>query len=161
MAPGKWSTSPPELVELFDAVMPGPPAVTRKMFGYPAGFVNGHMFAALHEHRFIVRLGESDRAELLAVEGAHAFEPMAGRPMREYVVVPPALLSPEAVAPWVERAFAHAAGLPPKQPKSSGTTPTTARAAGGREGRLATPPGPGGSISARRSPGRQGPSRGH
>ena len=114
-----WSKSPQELVEVFEAVMPGPPAVARKMFGYPAGFVNGHMFMGLHEHRFVVRLPEADRAELLRMEGAETFEPMAGRRMREYVVVPASLVAESArLEPWVAKALAHAAALPPKAPKA-------------------------------------------
>jgi hypothetical protein len=34
---------------------------------------------------------DSPRAGLLAMEGASTFEPMAGRAMKEYVVVPPSL----------------------------------------------------------------------
>jgi hypothetical protein len=40
----KWQKSPQDLIDLFASVMPGPPAVQRKMFGYPAGFINGNMF---------------------------------------------------------------------------------------------------------------------
>jgi TfoX/Sxy family transcriptional regulator of competence genes len=114
-----WTKSPPELVEVFEAVFPGPPAVARQMFGYPAGFVNGNMFMGLHQHNMVLRLPEGPRAELLAMEGAATFEPMAGRPMREYVVVPVTLLaSPDDLEPWVAKALAHGASLPPKKAKA-------------------------------------------
>jgi TfoX/Sxy family transcriptional regulator of competence genes len=114
-----WTKSPPELVEVFEAVFPGPPAVARQMFGYPAGFVNGNMFMGLHQHNMVLRLPEGPRAELLAMEGAATFEPMAGRPMKEYVVVPATLLAaPEALEPWVAKALAHGASLPVKAAKA-------------------------------------------
>ena len=119
MEKADWKKSPPELVEVFEAVFPGPPAVARQMFGYPAGFVNGNMFMGLHQHNMVLRLPEGPRAELLAMEGAATFEPMAGRPMKEYVVVPATLLAaPEALEPWVAKALAHGASLPAKAAKA-------------------------------------------
>jgi TfoX/Sxy family transcriptional regulator of competence genes len=107
-------------VELFEEVFPGPPAVARQMFGYPAGFVNGNMFMGLYQENMVLRLPDGPRAELLAMEGAAAFEPMAGRPMKEYVTVPAALLaSPEDLQPWVARALAYGASLPPKAAKAA------------------------------------------
>jgi hypothetical protein len=52
----KLRKSPEELVAKFDEVMPGPPATKRKMFGFPAGFVNGNMFMGLFEDSMILRL---------------------------------------------------------------------------------------------------------
>jgi hypothetical protein len=103
----KWEKSSPELAAAFDAALPDDPRVVRrKMFGYPAAFVNGHMFAGTHEHRIVVRLPEPDAAP---------FEPKPGRPMREYVVVPPAMRADgSALGPWLARALAYAASLPPK-----------------------------------------------
>jgi TfoX/Sxy family transcriptional regulator of competence genes len=89
------------------------------MFGYPAGFVNGNMFMGLHQHNMVLRLPEGPRAELLGMEGAATFEPMAGRPMKEYVVVPATLLAaPEDLEPWVAKALAHGASLPAKAAKA-------------------------------------------
>jgi hypothetical protein len=53
------------------------------------------------------------------MEGAATFEPMAGRPMKEYVTVPASLLAaPEALEPWVAAALVHGASLPPKAAKT-------------------------------------------
>jgi TfoX/Sxy family transcriptional regulator of competence genes len=168
-----WSKSPQELVEVFEAVMPGFPAVARKMFGYPAGFVNGNMFMGLHEHRFVVRLPEGERAELLGLEGAETFEPMAGRPMREYVVVPATLAAdPARLEPWVAKALAYAAALPPKAPRDPKSKVPKGRSQPKPTGATGTavPPfaakgpthvNPTAKIPPRRIPGRQGPSRGH
>jgi hypothetical protein len=46
------------------------------------------MFAGTFQDAIIVRLGEDDRVALLKLKGAARFEPMQGRPMKEYVVVP-------------------------------------------------------------------------
>ncbi|MGH2688438.1 MAG: TfoX/Sxy family protein, partial [Actinomycetota bacterium] len=105
-----WKQSPPDLVQRFEQVMPGPPAVARKMFGYPAGFVNGHMFMGLFQDRFVLRLPEPERHELLAVEGAEVFEPMEGRRMKEYVALPGGWPA-ESLEPWVDKALAYAAAM--------------------------------------------------
>ncbi|MGH2704508.1 MAG: TfoX/Sxy family protein [Actinomycetota bacterium] len=119
---GGWAKSPEKLVDLFEEVVPGPPARTRKMFGYPAAFVNGNMFMGLHEHRFVLRLPDEERARLLD-EGATPFEPMPGRRMRGYVVVPESLLSARAeLEQWIARALQHAASLPPKEKRPPGGT---------------------------------------
>jgi len=63
-------------------------AEVKKMFGNAAGFVGGNMFAGIFGEQLFVRLPEEEREELLAVNGAARFDPMGGRPMREYVVLP-------------------------------------------------------------------------
>jgi TfoX/Sxy family transcriptional regulator of competence genes len=76
------------------------------------------MFAGLHQEDMILRLGEADRAQLLKRPGAKLFEPMPGRPMREYVVVPPPLLDSETqLNTWLEKALTYTRSLPPKAPK--------------------------------------------
>src|ERR1700736_3305374 len=99
----KWRPSPPELLETFDEVAPGPPAVRRKMFGYPAAIVNGNMFLGLFQDQMIIRLPEKAREDLIH-EGGELFEPMPGRPMREYVVVPPEVLGDsKGLSIWVAK----------------------------------------------------------
>jgi TfoX/Sxy family transcriptional regulator of competence genes len=117
MAGPSWKKSPAELVDAFSELAGRYPELSqRKMFGYPAAFLAGNMTTCLHEERWIVRLGEADRAVLLARPGAGLFEPMPGRPMREYVVLPGDIVAdPEATAGWIERAIAHARTLPPKR----------------------------------------------
>ena len=115
----KWQKSSEDLVRVFDAaVRPLPGAEVRKMFGYPCAFVNGQMFAGLHQENMIVRLPPEDRSRLLAEPGATIFEPMSGRPMREYVVLPPAVLArPDDLSQWLEKAMSYATALPAKVKK--------------------------------------------
>ena len=112
----KWSKAPPALVELFAAALPDDPrAERRKMFGYPAAFVGGNMFAGVHQDDIVVRLPETDRAALLAKRGARVFEPMPGRPMKEYVALPKPMTKRRAdTARWLRLAFDHVAAMPPK-----------------------------------------------
>jgi len=114
----KWTKAPAALVEVFAQSLRGIPNVEqRQMFGYPAAFTNTQMFAGLFQDKIIVRLSEADRDALLSV-GGKPFEPMRGRPMREYVLVPPALMiAPPALRAWLDKAHAYAASLQPKAKK--------------------------------------------
>lgn len=111
-----WSKSPPDLVERFEATMSAVAGASiRKMFGYPAAFAaNGHMFTGLHQDRWVIRLPDEARAELAAAGGV-PFEPMPGRPMREYLVIPGSILADAgALDSWLERSRAYTEGLPAK-----------------------------------------------
>ena len=116
----KWRKSPPELIAAFDAAFPGAPAQRRQMFGYPAGFVNGHLFSGLHQEDWMVRLDEKDRDALLKLPGAHPFEPMPGHVMREYVVLAPSVIAdPKALKIWLGKALAFTASKPAKPGKAT------------------------------------------
>jgi TfoX/Sxy family transcriptional regulator of competence genes len=115
----KFKAAPPELVALFkDALRPLPDIEPRQMFGYPSAFVAGQLFAGVFADSIMLRLSEADRATMLAMDGARPFEPMPGRPMKEYVVLPPSVLGDEAALDsWLRRSMAYARALPPKKPK--------------------------------------------
>jgi len=117
----RMTPSPPGLVRIFDrAVRPLAGTTRRKMFGYPALCVRGNMFAGLVRDRMILRLGEEDRRRFLEREGATPFVAM-GRPMKQWAVVPPALVeSPARLRPWLRRALAHGRALPPKPARRVG-----------------------------------------
>jgi TfoX/Sxy family transcriptional regulator of competence genes len=119
----KWKPAPPEAVTAFataTANLPG--AEPRKMFGYSCVFANGNMFSGLHEAGMILRLPDKERAEFLQLKGAEQFEPMPGRVMREYVVVPGMLLNtPDQLRAWVEKSLAYVSSLPAKPKKESGS----------------------------------------
>src|SRR5215210_2657991 len=100
--------SPPELIERFDAVVARHPGVERrKMFGFPAAFVGGNLATSLYEARWVVRLGDQERDALLALPGAAPFEPMPGRQMKNFALLPGDVVADDArVDAWVERAVA-------------------------------------------------------
>lgn len=121
-----WRKSPPELVALFGAVVPDDARVERRqMFGYPAAFVNGNMFAGLHQESFVLRLSEKDRVIMQQKEGADSFMPTPGRIMREYVAIPGHILADKAAAKrWLKRSLEYAAALPVKVKKPKKPKPT-------------------------------------
>ena len=121
-----WKKTPPELAAAFDRAAPKGPKVVRKpMFGYPAVFLNGNMFAGTFQDKIVARLSPDARERAIKA-GAKQFEPMPGRPMKEYVVVPAAdVAKPAALAKWIEQARAYATTLPDK----SGPVKTAAKKA--------------------------------
>jgi TfoX/Sxy family transcriptional regulator of competence genes len=119
----KWKPAPAKAVAAFEAATPGLAGVEpRKMFGYSCVFAKGNMFAGLHEAGMVLRLPEEQRVEFLRLKGAAQFEPMSGRVMREYVVVPRVLLNePDQLREWVEKSLAYVLSLPAKEKKGSGS----------------------------------------
>src|SRR6266849_2169574 len=111
-----WTKSPQSLIDLFDESVPSSVTVyRRKMVGYPAAFANGNLFIGLHHTDFIMRLSEEDRTRFSAKYGERIFEPMKGRPMREYVRLPEELLTDvRKRAPWIKRSMEYAEGSKPK-----------------------------------------------
>lgn len=116
-----WRKAPESLATLFHASLPDDPRVEhRKMFGYPAAFTGGHLFAGLHQEDLILRLPEDQRAEAAQAIGARPFVPMPGRAMREYVALGAAgSVEPDQLRAWLARSFAFARTLPPKAAKKA------------------------------------------
>lgn len=100
----------------FRALVPDEPGVeTKPMFGNLGAFVNGNMFMGLFGSDVGLRLDEPDRSKLEAMPGAGPFGP-GERPMGGYVTLP-ADWNTRKATPWIAKAHAAAAALPPKQPK--------------------------------------------
>src|SRR5215469_16310150 len=87
--------------EFFRSVLPDAPDVEVKpMFGNIGAFVHGNMFAGLFGPAVGVRLGDTDQAELAAMEGSGPFGP-AERPMGGYLSLPQSWRdTPETAADW-------------------------------------------------------------
>jgi TfoX/Sxy family transcriptional regulator of competence genes len=114
--PMKWKKSPPELIGLFDRVVPKAEDVSRRsMFGYPCAFNRGNMFTGLFADSLFVRLPGPDRSRMIEEDGGGPLAPMPGRVMKDYAVVPPALLADEkALGAMVDKSLAYARTLPAK-----------------------------------------------
>jgi TfoX/Sxy family transcriptional regulator of competence genes len=125
----KWIPAPPELVATFNAVLPVDPRVRpRMMFGYPCCFVGGHMFMGLFQDRMMMRLAPDDRQELMA-KGGTVFEPMPGKPMKEYVVVPASVMENQsALREWVARSLSYGGSLPAKEETATPKPPASVNA---------------------------------
>ena len=63
-------------------------AVSSSMFGMPSLKIKGKAFAGLYEDAMVFKLTGEPHKQALAERGAHLFEPMKGRPMKEWVQVP-------------------------------------------------------------------------
>jgi TfoX/Sxy family transcriptional regulator of competence genes len=104
--------------EFFRSLIPSEPDVEIKpMFGNLGAFVRGNMFAGLFGPDVGVRLDDTARDELAAIDGSGPFGP-AERPMGGYTSLPEAWRgTPDLAAVWVVRALAHVSSLPPKVKK--------------------------------------------
>jgi TfoX/Sxy family transcriptional regulator of competence genes len=123
-AKGKGSAMPPipkpdeQSKEWFRTVVPEDPRVSVKpMFGNLSAFVNGNMFMGLFGPDLFVRLPDHDRSTV-EKDGGRPFEPMPGRPMTGYVILPDAWRKDaKKLGKWVGRSLDWASALPAKQPK--------------------------------------------
>ena len=115
MAGGAMPKPSEQAKAAFTKLVPDEPAVTmRPMFGNLAAFVNGNMFAGLFGDDLFVRLPD-DQSAPIRKQGGRDFEPMPGRAMRGYVMVPATWRTkPAATTAWVTASLAFTRGLPPK-----------------------------------------------
>ncbi len=111
----KFTPAPQDWVDAFDAALPRD-VERRKMFGYPAAFVNGNMAAGLFQDSVVFKLDAKDRDALMKA-GGKPFVVM-GRTMKEFVVGPPDFKSkPAEMKKWIKRSIAFASTLPAKKKK--------------------------------------------
>jgi TfoX/Sxy family transcriptional regulator of competence genes len=115
----KWKKVSPEMCDILEDALKGYDCQKRPMFGTPAYFVNDNMFAGAWQDVIILRLSAADRDEIKSVsDEIVAFEPMEGRPMKEYVAVPEPFTSDRReFMRWVDKAYEFARSLPPKVKK--------------------------------------------
>ena len=107
-------------VAAYDAAVPADPrAVKGQMFGHPCAFVNGNMFFGTFAQTLVARVGVPRAAELSAAGAAKVFEPMGGRPWRDYVQVDPKRVPAEATAAYAVEALELTAKMPPKVKKAA------------------------------------------
>lgn len=99
-----------------ERLLAGEPRIRlRKMFGQPAAFANGNLCVGTFGPLLFVRLSEEDGRVLSKTPGVRGFEPMPGRVMKHYFVLPRAVLArPAESKKWVQRAIDYASTLPPK-----------------------------------------------
>ena len=99
----------------FQKLVPKAPAVTtRPMFGNLAAFVNGNMFCGLFGEDLFVRVSDDDQAKIRK-QGGKAFEPMPGRAMTGYVLLPAGWQKKTGpTQAWIEAALTWSRALPAK-----------------------------------------------
>jgi TfoX/Sxy family transcriptional regulator of competence genes len=118
-----WKKAPPDVVAAFEKARPTDPAVmSRPMFGYPSVFVNGNHFAGTFQDKIVVRVGKDP--SFAPAKTAKPFEPMPGRAMGGYVVVPDAIAkSPAKLREWIAQAHGYAKTLPAKGARPGKASP--------------------------------------
>lgn len=115
----KWKKASEELDELLAGKMAPFLYNKRRMFGSPVYFVKGNMLAGVHQDNIFLRLSPRDKEKILSEnDEVTPFEPMEGRVMREYVVLPESIFDrDDLLEEWLERSHAFVSSLPPKKPK--------------------------------------------
>ena len=112
----KWRKSPSELISFLAEITKDIDCVPRKMFGYPAYFINNNMFICAFQESVIVRLSEKDKAKVhRQYKIVTPFEPVSGRVMKEYIVIPESLYRDKTAFPRIlNMSVNYVSGLPPK-----------------------------------------------
>src|SRR4051794_12893893 len=88
------------------------------MFGYPCAFVNGNMFTGVFQTSVFVRLSDDALQELFRSGESAPFEPMPGRAMKGYALVPESVVAePRSLRSWIERSLEYSLTMPVKEKK--------------------------------------------
>jgi TfoX/Sxy family transcriptional regulator of competence genes len=88
------------------------------MFGNISAFVNGNMFFGVFGNDLFVRLSSEDQSELLKEKGSSMLEPMKGKPMKDYVVLPKSWRArPETLRSWISKSLEWSSKLTAKKAK--------------------------------------------
>ncbi len=108
-----------ELIEAIEAALAGYSCESKKMFGARCYFVGGNMFAGAHQDVVFLRLSEEDRVLVMnEFDEITPFEPMDGKPMREYVAIPESVFSQsDSIMTWIDRSHAMVSSMPKKEKK--------------------------------------------
>lgn len=116
----KWEKMSQEAAQRLAAIVQPFACQKKPMFGHEVYWVNGNMFTGVFQSIIFFRLSAKDQAEFLETfRDARQFEPMTGRPMKDYVVVPESVLADaELVKAWMARSFQYTASLPEKKAKA-------------------------------------------
>lgn len=116
----EWKKVSTEIAEFIDHELTPFNCDKKKMFGCPVYFVNNNMFAGVQQDNLFIRLSEKDREEIFALnDEVKSFEPMEGRIMKDYVVLPESVFTQkEFLDQWLNRSYSFVSSLAPKEPKS-------------------------------------------
>jgi TfoX/Sxy family transcriptional regulator of competence genes len=111
-----WPKASKEKEALLDELIEGIPSEKKHMFGAPCFFAKHSMFTGVFADDIFLRLPENERTRFIKEnKGAKAFEPLEGRKMSEYLVVPHALLKNKtAMKEWLRISFDYASTIKKK-----------------------------------------------
>ena len=91
----------------------------KKMFGCPVFFSNDNMLTGVFENDIFIRLSEKDRKKIISEnDEVIQFEPLKGRVMKEYVILPDHLYNdPETFQELLNLSYKYVSSLPSKKAK--------------------------------------------
>lgn len=117
--PMAWKKPNKELTEFLEEKMASFDCQKKMMFGSQVYFVNNNMMSGVHQDDIFTRLSEQDKEDIFAsYDEASPFEPMKGRTMKQYVMLPESLYNDsEKLDEWLERSYRYVSSLPLKEPK--------------------------------------------
>ena len=112
----KFEKPTPEMLTWFEEHAPEGTGISkRKMFGYPCRFFNNNMFMGLFQSKVFIRLSPADKEKFLILDDTEQFEPLPGRIMKEYVILPQKILKDfKELSFWINRSLEFVSSLPPK-----------------------------------------------
>jgi TfoX/Sxy family transcriptional regulator of competence genes len=114
----KWKKAPDELVDFINNKLAGKNCDYRLMFGFPAYFVNGNMFAGLFEDKLFLRLSDSDIEVIKKNFDIIPFEPIPGRRMKNYMILPKELYTNDnEFNKLIDKSMQYTSLLPNKKTK--------------------------------------------
>jgi TfoX/Sxy family transcriptional regulator of competence genes len=116
-----WKKANKALIDILGKHLADYQCDRRLMFGAPTYFVNGNMFAGVHEDTIILRLSEVDLKNIFSqFEEVKPFTPMGTHVMKEYATLPLVIAEKEDdLKSWLNRSYNYASSLPPKPAKQS------------------------------------------
>jgi TfoX/Sxy family transcriptional regulator of competence genes len=115
-----WAKKDEALIERIDGLLSVAPVRRKDMFGTSAWFLesNDQMFAGAWGEAIMVRVGEKLTSRLIESGEAEPFDPMGGKPMREYVLLDSEKIAEDSdLLEWLDQASDFASALPPKKPR--------------------------------------------
>ena len=114
-----WKKAPEKLVDFLSDMLNDVECQKRMMFGYPAYFIKGNMFIAAHQDNLIVRVSKEAKEGLKKqYRGVGEFEPIPGRVMKEYLVIPEDVYrNEEEFTKLLEMSLEYVSSMPPKVKK--------------------------------------------
>lgn len=103
--------------EQFDMIMSEIPDITRRrLFGCQCYWANGYIFTGIDSTGWFVRLSPEDREAIKKKYNAKHFDPLGGKPMREYIMLPEEVLEDqELIDHYLEQSLAFVRAMPPKE----------------------------------------------
>lgn len=116
-----WPKKDEALIERVDGLLSIAPVRRKNMFGTAAWFLesNDTIFAGAWGEGVMVRIGEQRAFSLIESGEAEPFDPMGGKPMREYVFLNGEQIAEDGeLLEWLDEASEFADSLPPEKQRS-------------------------------------------